>query len=95
MWLAPVKSAAGSLALTRIAMNKIMNKIPLSLLIVLCLTLGLAPFRPQPHLLEKLAMLVAGDLVQAIDIFDLLLHASPWLLLILKLALPKNRNAGD
>ncbi len=70
-------------------MRKLLDKIPLSLLIVLCLTLGLAPFTPEPHLWEKLKMLVAGELVKPIDIFDLLLHATPWILLVLKLSLPK------
>jgi hypothetical protein len=69
-------------------MRKLLNKIPLSLLLVLCLTLGLAPFTP-PHLWEKLQMLVAGDLVKPIDIFDLLLHGTPWIVLILKLSIPK------
>jgi hypothetical protein len=56
------------------------------MLVVLCATLGLAPFMPEPHVWEKLKMLVAGDLVRPIDIFDLLMHAAPWLLLAGKLA---------
>ena len=68
-------------------MRKLLDKIPLTLLVVLCLTLGLAPFMPEPHLLEKLKMLVAGELVAPIDIFDLLLHGTPWVLLLLKLFL--------
>ena len=68
-------------------MRKLFDKLPWSLLIVLCLTLGLAPFRPEPHLWEKLGMLADGQLVRPIDIFDLLLHASPWILLIAKLSL--------
>jgi hypothetical protein len=56
-------------------------------LIVLCLTLGLAPFVPQPHLVEKLRMLFAGTLTRPIDVFDLLLHAAPWVLLAGKAAL--------
>jgi hypothetical protein len=66
-------------------MRKLLGKFPLPLLVVLCLTLGLAPFTPLPHLLEKLKMLVSGELVEPIDIFDLLLHGSPWMLLSLKL----------
>ena len=66
-------------------MRKLLGKFPLPLLVVLCLTLGLAPFTPVPHLLEKLKMLVSGELVEPIDIFDLLLHGSPWMLLSLKL----------
>lgn len=68
-------------------MNKFFARIPLSILIVLCLTLGLAPFSPEPHLWEKLGMLASGELTRALDIFDLLLHGSPWLFLIAKLAL--------
>jgi hypothetical protein len=62
-----------------------LQKIPWSLLIIACLTLGLAPFRP-PHLWEKLVMLSRGDLVRPLDWFDLLLHATPWVLLVLKAA---------
>ncbi|MDJ0821406.1 MAG: RND transporter [Paracoccaceae bacterium] len=61
--------------------------IPIWLLLVLCLTLGLAPFTPEPHLWEKLKMLFAGTLSRPIDIFDMLLHAAPWVLLGLKLTL--------
>jgi len=53
--------------------------------LLLALTLGLAPFLPEPHLFEKLRMLWAGTLTKPIDIFDLLLHATPWVLLIVKL----------
>lgn len=66
---------------------KLIARLPLSLLIVLCLTLGLAPFQPEPHLWQKLRWLAAGELTRAIDIFDLLLHGAPWVLLIAKLVL--------
>jgi len=46
--------------------------------------LGLAPFVPEPHLVQKLRMLMAGDLVKPIDIFDLLMHGAPALLLGVK-----------
>lgn len=58
-----------------------LDQIPLSLAIVACLTLGLAPFVPEPHIWEKLKMLIAGTLHKPMDIFDLLMHALPWLLL--------------
>ena len=61
-----------------------LDQIPWNLAIIAALTLGLAPFFPEPHIWEKLKMLVAGDLVKPIDIFDLVLHAAPWLLLLLK-----------
>jgi hypothetical protein len=68
-------------------MRNLFLKIPLPLLVVVCLTLGLAPFTPEPHLLEKLKMLTAGELTRPIDIFDLVLHGTPWVLLVLKLYL--------
>ena len=58
---------------------------PLSLFLLAALTLGLAPFVPEPHIVEKLRMLAAGELTRPIDIFDLLMHATPWILLFLKL----------
>lgn len=66
-------------------MLKFVESIPLPFFIVLSLFLGLAPFFPEPHLVEKMRMLMAGELVRPIDIFDLVLHATPWVLLILKL----------
>ncbi len=66
-------------------MCSLLQRLPLALLIVLCLTLGLAPFVPEPHLWEKLKMLAAGQLVEWLDWFDLVMHATPWLLLLAKL----------
>ena len=64
-----------------------LNNIPYSLLIIASLALGLAPFTPLPHLVEKMHMLLAGELVRPVDIFDLFLHSSPIVLLLLKAAL--------
>jgi hypothetical protein len=58
---------------------------PLILFVIASLTLGLAPFVPEPHLIEKLRMLVSGELSRPIDMFDLVMHAAPWVLLLLKL----------
>ena len=68
-------------------MRKLFDRIPYPLLVVFCLTLGLAPFVPEPHLWEKLKMLAAGELGKPIDMFDLLLHGAPCILLIVKLYL--------
>ncbi len=62
-----------------------LDSLSLGLLILACLTLGLAPFVPEPHIWEKLKMLAAGTLSRPIDIFDLLLHAAPFALLVAKL----------
>ncbi|MBT8329741.1 MAG: RND transporter [Desulfofustis sp.] len=69
-------------------MWSLIQSIPVWLLVVLCLTLGLAPFVPEPHIWEKLKMLAAGSLSKPIDIFDLLLHALPFVLLALRLIEP-------
>jgi hypothetical protein len=61
------------------------DRLPLYLLAAAALTLGLAPFVPEPHVWEKLRMLAAGDLARPIDVFDLILHAAPWILLLVKL----------
>ena len=55
-------------------MTRLVERIPWVVLVIGTLTLGLAPFQPRPHLVEKLSMLMAGDLVHAIDVLDLLLH---------------------
>lgn len=58
----------------------------LGLLGLATLTLGLAPFKPEPHLWQKLKWLAQGAAgMTAIDWFDLFLHGTPWLLLALGL----------
>lgn len=66
-----------------IAVEKMLSSLPVSILLICCLTLGLAPFNP-PHLWEKLHMLVKGQLLRPLDWFDLLLHGTPWILLLAK-----------
>jgi hypothetical protein len=66
-------------------MLRFLDPIPYSILILGAILLGLAPFRPMPHLVEKLLMLVNGTLRKPLDIFDLLFHALPLILLLLKL----------
>lgn len=62
---------------------KSLDALPWTLVLAVCLTLGLAPFAP-PHVVEKLRMLFAGSLTRPIDWFDLALHGAPWLVLLLK-----------
>ncbi len=57
------------------------------LLIPLVLLLGFAPFFPQPHIVEKIRMLMAGTLRRPIDIFDLFWHAWPFALLAYRIVL--------
>ena len=53
------------------------------LIILLCLTLGLAPYYPEPHLWGKIRWLAGGAKgMEAMDYFDVLLHGAPFILLI-------------
>jgi len=62
------------------------------LFLIASLTLGLAPFNP-PHIVGKIKWIFGGsafsgeDAMQFMDWFDVLLHGSPWVLLILSIAL--------
>lgn len=64
---------------------KWLDRIPLVALLAVAAFMALAPFQPEPHLVEKLRMLWAGTLRRPIDIFDLVWHAAPLALLALKL----------
>jgi hypothetical protein len=65
-------------------MGKLLDKIPYKIIIPLAVWMLLAPFRPMPHALEKLNMLLNGTLTRPVDIFDLLFHLFPALILLLK-----------
>ena len=62
-----------------------LDRFPLPLLIVLAAWLAIAPVSPEPHLVEKLRMLSAGALTRPLDVFDLLMHVTPLVLLLLRL----------
>ena len=66
-------------------MWSLLDKIPYTVIVILAVWMGLAPFRPMPHALEKINMLINGTLTRPIDIFDLFFHLAPTLILILKL----------
>ena len=79
-------------------MRAFLDSLPWMVLLPVALLMGLAPFRPEPHLVEKLRMLAAGTLRRPIDVFDLLLHGIPVAILLLKVAFwaagPKAPAAG-
>lgn len=66
-------------------MLDLFDRIPFGILLIAALALGLAPYFPEPHLWEKLKMLAAGTLRNPVDVFDLLMHGTPVVLLALKL----------
>ena len=68
------------------------NLLDYKFLIPLVLLLGFAPFSPQPHIVEKIRVLVAGTLKRPIDIFDLVWHAWPFVLLAYRIYRGMNNN---
>jgi hypothetical protein len=62
----------------------VVDQLSWGIVLILCGTLGLAPFTP-PHIIEKVSMLIQGNLVKPLDWFDLLFHGVPWILLFLKI----------
>jgi len=67
-------------------MWKLIDRFPVKPLLIVAVFFAIAPIRPQPHLFEKLDMLMQGTLTRPIDIFDLFLHSFPLVLLAIKLA---------
>ncbi len=67
-------------------MGGLLDRISWGMAVAMAALLGLAPFVPEPHVMEKATMLAAGQLTQLIDVGDLMMHAAPWLLLAAKVA---------
>ena len=67
------------------------DKLPLFPLAFFSLLMLGAPFRPMPHVIEKLIMLRHGTLTKPIDIFDLFFHLFPTILLVIRLFRQYNR----
>lgn len=54
--------------------------------LILCLTLGLAPFTPEPHIWGKLKWIAGGaNGMKLMDWLDALMHGFPWIFLIILL----------
>jgi len=74
--------------------KRFLNKIPTAQLAIIAIMFALVPFQP-PHLVEKVLMLFAGELVKPLDIFDLFMHGTPLALLILKLTWAKPESTTE
>jgi len=55
------------------------------MLIGAAILLGIMPITPEPHLVEKVRMLMHGELVRPVDMFDLFWHSWPILWIALRL----------
>jgi hypothetical protein len=73
-------------------LQEYIQKIPYSSLFIAAILMGLAPFFPIPHTMEKAQMLLRGELTKSLDIFDLLFHLFPILLLGLKYGIANSKN---
>ena len=63
---------------------KFIDRIPMGILVIIAVWMAVAPISPQPHLIEKITMLFNGELVKPLDIFDLLMHGTPQIILAIK-----------
>lgn len=53
--------------------------------LIASLTLGLAPFFPEPHLFGKIRWVLGGaDRMELLDWFDFLMHGAPWVWLMVE-----------
>ncbi|MAP80928.1 MAG: hypothetical protein CL526_07545 [Aequorivita sp.] len=53
------------------------------IILLLCLTLGLAPFLPEPHIWGKIKWIAGGAVgMKAEDWFDVIFHGLPFILLL-------------
>ena len=64
---------------------KWLDRFPLGLLAMVAVWMAVTPIQPEPHLIEKWRWLLQGQLSRPVDIFDLALHTTPLVLLVLKL----------
>ncbi|WP_432664342.1 hypothetical protein R9X47_27920 [Wukongibacter baidiensis] len=65
-------------------MFKFVDSLSFTMLIFISILMLLAPFKPMPHVVEKIIMLKNGELKKGIDILDLFYHFVPTFLLIIK-----------
>jgi hypothetical protein len=61
------------------------DRFPFWLLLTLTVFMLGAPFVPEPHLVEKMRMLAEGTLTKPLDIFDVIWHLLPAVLLTVKI----------
>ncbi len=69
------------------------SRLPVALMA--SLTLGLAPFAPEPHVVGKLRWVAGGAVgMGPMDWFDLAMHGAPWVWLAVEVALLALRRTG-
>lgn len=81
-------------------MNKFktfLSNLPAVPLVLITAWMLIAPYpaAPEPHLVEKFKMLMAGTLSKPIDVFDIFWHLLPATLLVLKFSWAKKQSESD
>jgi hypothetical protein len=62
-----------------------MKKSNILIALLASLTLGLAPFSPEPHLFGKIHWVLGGaNGMKLMDWFDLIMHGAPWIWLAIE-----------
>ncbi len=72
-------------------MLKWLDRFPLVWLAVLAVWMLIAPLSPEPHVVEKIRLLGQGQLTRPLYIFDLLMHSTPMVLLLIRLVRLKRK----
>ena len=62
------------------------DRLPFVTMVVAAIFLALAPFLPEPHLVEKFRWLMTGHSFKAIDVFDVFWHLWPIAIVAIKIA---------
>ena len=70
-------------------MKDFITSIPYTFLVGAAVLMALMPFQPEPHLVQKFDMFMAGNLTKPLDIFDVVWHLLPMLLILTKYVLAK------
>jgi len=65
-----------------------LHRPPMAMLVVMAVVLGVMPAGMEPHLIQKLRMLMHGALNRPVDIFDLFWHSWPLIWIALRLITP-------
>ena len=73
-----------------------MDRRPWMLPLVASVSLGLAPFTPEPHVVGKLRWVAGGAVGMGwIDVADLALHGAPWVWLAVVVLRTARRRPAD
>jgi hypothetical protein len=74
-------------------MRRLLDSLPWPSLLLFAAVLAILPLQPEPHLVQKARWLIEARPFALIDIFDVVMHLSGIILVVLKLAFRNRRTA--